>query len=105
MKKIPVAIQAEKMPIFKMFAFVKSLQAEVKAMQDGKTLVKFHDGSSFVLTKNGDVLFPFLVSAVKYFSQHPFEWIFAKNENQAISIFKNKHKTGMFVELDAACDF
>jgi hypothetical protein len=104
MSKESLAVQASKMPIFKMFGFIKSVSAVVKAGED-KSIVSFYDGSSFIFNKNGDVLFSFFVSSVKAFSQYPFEWVFAKNENQAIEIFRKKHGISVFCELEAACSF
>lgn len=104
MKKESMAVQASKMPIFKMFWFVKMVATSFKPTQD-KSFVGFPDGSSFVFDKNGNVMFSFFVSAVKAFSQYPFEWVLAKNETQAIDFFRKKHKISVFCELDASCSF
>lgn len=99
-----MAVQASKMPIFKMFGFVKMVATSFKPSQD-KSFVGFPDGSSFVFDKNGNVMFSFFVSAVKSYSQYPIEWVFAKNEAQAIEIFRKKHGISVFCELSAACCF
>ena len=104
MQKESMAVQASKLPIFKMFGFVKSTASRITT-SEGKTLVVFPDNSSFVFNKNGDVLFSFFVSSIKAFSQYPFEWVFAKSESQAIDIFRKKHCISVFCELQAACSF
>ena len=104
MKKEPMAVQASKRPIFKMFGFVKMVATSFKPTLENSFVV-FPDGSSFVFDKNGNVMFSFFVSAVKAFSQYPFEWVLAKNEAQAIEIFRKKHGISVFCELSAACCF
>ena len=104
MKKESMAVQASKMPIFKMFGFVKMVATSFKPTLENSFVV-FPDGSSFVFDKNGNVMFSFFVSAVKAYSQYPIEWVFAKNEAQAIEIFRKKHGIDVFIELSAACCF
>ena len=107
MKKESMAVQASKMPIFKMFGFVKMVATSFKPTVENSFVV-FPDGSSFVFDKNGNVMFSFCVSAVstvKAYSQYPIEWVFAKNEAQAIEIFRKKHGISVFCELSAACCF
>ena len=104
MKKESMAVQASKMPIFKMFWFVKMVATSFKPTVENSFVV-FPDGSSFVFDKNGNVMFSFCVSAINAYSQYPIEWVFAKNEAQAIEIFRKKHGIDVFIELSAACCF
>ena len=107
MKKESMAVQASKMPIFKMFGFVKMVATSFKPTQENSFVV-FPDGSNFLFDKDGNVMFSFFVSAVstaKTHSQYPIEWVFAKNESQAIEIFRKKHGISVFCELSAACCF
>ena len=104
MKKVSMAVQASKMPIFKMFGFVKMVATSFKPTMENSFVV-FPDGSNFLFDKDGNVMFSFFVSAVKAYSQYPIEWIFAKNETQAIEIFRKKHGIDVFYELNAACCF
>ena len=104
MKKESMAVQASKLPIFKMFGFVKMVATSFKPTTENSFVV-FPDGSNFLFDKDGNVMFSFFVSAVKAYSQYPIEWVFAKNEAQAIEIFRKKHGISVFCELSAACCF
>ena len=104
MKKVSMAVQASKLPIFKMFGFVKMVATSFKPTMENSFVV-FPDGSSFVFDKNENITFPFFVSAVNAYSQYPIEWVFAKNEAQAIEIFRKKHGIDVFCELSAAYCF
>lgn len=93
--KISLAEKAVKMPLFAAFRFAFVNYARTKVLANGSVSVIFCDGSHFTMTKDGEMLLTFFVCGDSAHSQLPSIWISAKNDKDAISLYKKDVETYM----------
>jgi hypothetical protein len=95
MNKVSLAMEASKLPIFKMFLLARKEWANVTPLKNGDCRVSFWDDSSFVLLKDGSIVFEYVVNHIKYNHLTP---LFFSGVTFANSLRANKNilKIGSF---------
>lgn len=103
MNKVSLALKASKLPIFQMFRMVRKEWANVTPLKNGDCRVSFWDDSSFILLKDGSIVFEYVVNHIKYNHLTPLFFRASNDYDAKKQYLSGKNSWMKFDDVHVSC--